>query len=96
MVSGHVDLVKIDVQGHEMAVLAGGHRLFEETRPAHVAIEVAGDLLECAGATPEMLVARLEGLGYRAVAGDGRLGREPVERPLPLDFYETIVFAPGS
>ncbi len=96
VVTGPVDLVKIDVQGHEMAVLDGGRLLFEGTPPAHVAIEVAGDLLENAGATPELLVARLEGLGYRAVDGDGRLGREPVERPLPVGFYETIIFAAGS
>ena len=33
VVTGPVDLVKIDVQGHEMAVLDGARRLFEGLRP---------------------------------------------------------------
>ena len=88
-----VDVLKIDVQGHEGAVLAGGARLSATAPPRHVVMEVQGELLVHGGTSPERLVSQLEELGYRAVDGDGELGRNPVARPLPTDFFETVVFA---
>lgn len=88
-----VDVLKIDVEGHEMAVLDGAPRLLSNAPPRLIVIEVQGDLLVHAGVTPEALVARIESLGYRSVDGDGFLGRGFVERPLPSDFFETVVFA---
>jgi FkbM family methyltransferase len=93
VVDGEVDLLKMDVQGHESAVLRGGRRLFETSPPRHLVVEVQGDLLAAAGGSAEVLVAELEALGYRAVDGDGKLGREPVQRPLPPEFFETVVFS---
>lgn len=88
-----VDVLKIDVQGHEDAVLAGAARLFASSPPRILVVEVQGDLLAHAGSHPERLVATIEALGYRAVDGDGALGHREVRRPLPADFFETVVFA---
>lgn len=88
-----VDVLKIDVEGHELAVLDGARHLLSNTPPRLIIIEVQGNLLVHAGVTPETLVGRIESLGYRAVDGDGALGRSFVERPLPPDFFETVVFA---
>lgn len=92
-VDGHVDVLKIDVEGHEAAVLAGASRLLAEHPPSIVVIEIQGALLAHAGADPEELVAHLESRGYVPVDGDGALGRRDVTRPLPADFFETVVFA---
>jgi len=88
-----VDVLKIDVEGHELAVLDGARHLLSNAPPRLIIIEVQGNLLIHAGVTPESLVARIESLGYRSVDGDGSLGRGFVERPLPSDFFETVVFA---
>lgn len=93
VLSGPVDVLKIDVQGHEAAVLAGAARLFATSPPRLLVVEVQGDLLAHAGSHPEQLVAAIEALGYLAVDGDGTLGRSEVPRPLPADFFETVVFA---
>ena len=95
-VQGDVDLLKMDVQGHELAVLAGGRRFFAESPPAYLVVEVQGELLAHAGVSPEQLVHACEELGYRAVDGDGRLGHVPVARPLPPEFFETVVFQHAS
>ena len=92
-VDGHVDVLKIDVEGHEAAVLAGASRRLMEGPPTIVVMEVQGALLAHAGASPEGLVAHLESFGYVPVDGDGALGRRDVARPLPVDFFETVVFA---
>ena len=93
VVTGPVDMIKLDVQGHESAVFDGGRKLFEESPPSYVVIELQGELLEVAGSGPEQMLARLEALGYRPVDGDGVLGHGHVQRPLPVDFFETVVFA---
>jgi FkbM family methyltransferase len=90
---GQVDVLKIDVEGHEAAVLAGARSILEDHPPAFVVMEIQGSLLAHAGASPEDLVAQLESLGYVPVDGDGSLGRREVARPLPADFFETVVFA---
>jgi FkbM family methyltransferase len=92
-VDAQIDVLKMDVEGHEAAVLAGAGRLLAEAPPQVVVMEVQGALLSHAGASPEGLVAHLESLGYVAVDGDGDLGRQDVTRPLPGDFFETVVFA---
>jgi FkbM family methyltransferase len=93
LVEGPVDLLKIDVEGHEAGVLAGASELFAVSPPDRVVVEVHGGLLPHAGGSPEELVAQVESLGYRAVDGDGALGHREVPRPLPADFFETVVFA---
>jgi FkbM family methyltransferase len=92
-IDARIDVLKIDVEGHEAAVLAGASRLFAEAPPRLVVLEVQGALLAHAGASAEGLVAHLESLGYAAVDGDGALGRREVARPLPTNFFETVLFA---
>ena len=88
-----VDVLKIDVEGHELAVLDGARHLLSNAPPRLIVIEVQGNLLVHAGVTPETLVARIESFGYRSVDGDGSLARGLVRRPLRSDFFETVVFA---
>jgi FkbM family methyltransferase len=92
VVSGPVDMIKLDAQGHESAIFDGGQTLFEEFPPSYVVIELDAELLRFAGSSPEQMLVRLEGLGYHPVDGDGDLGRALVHRPLPLNFCETVVF----
>jgi len=91
--TSEVDILKMDVQGHELEVLRGARELFETSPPRHLVVEIQGDLLAAAGGSSEQLVARLEELGYRAVDGDGVLGHRPVARPLVPEFFETVVFS---
>src|SRR5207237_10579293 len=63
-VSGPVDLLKIDVEGHELAVLDGADRLLRTSPPRCLVIEVHGGNLARAGHAPEQLVSRVESLGY--------------------------------
>jgi len=90
---GPVDVMKIDVEGHEAAVLSGASRLFVDSPPRLLVLEIHGGLLPHAGSSPEQLVAQVESRGYRPVDGDGALGHHDVARPLPEDFFETVVFA---
>jgi FkbM family methyltransferase len=92
-VEGTVDVLKIDVEGHEAGVLAGASRLFAISPPRLVVLEVHGGLLPHAGVDAEQLVGQVESLGYRPIDGDGALGHREVSRPLPADFFETVVFA---
>ena len=55
---GDVDFVKIDVEGHEPAVLSGGRRLFEQHRPL-VLFEVSREALRRNGWTPGIVRAIL-------------------------------------
>jgi FkbM family methyltransferase len=63
-----VGFVKIDVEGHEAAVLVGAHRLVERDRPV-VLVETEARH----GGEPERVFALLEQAGYRGfcVVGDG-------------------------
>jgi FkbM family methyltransferase len=73
----HVDFVKLDVDGHECAVLRGGLNMFKRDRPAMV-LELSPDVLAEAGDSLDELIGLLADCGYRLSAiGTGR--------PLPMD-----------
>jgi FkbM family methyltransferase len=68
----HVDFVKLDVDGHECAVLRGGLTMFKRDRPAMV-LEVSPYILEETGYSLDELLALLTDCGYRLSAlGSGR------------------------
>jgi FkbM family methyltransferase len=62
--------VKIDVEGHELAVIAGAMGLITASRPA-LLIEVTGDMDNATSSAAE-LSARLRGHGYEPYWIDGR------------------------
>jgi FkbM family methyltransferase len=85
-----LDLVKVDVEGAEMAVLQGMEGSLARLRPRLIVVEVVPDHLRRAGSSPEALAAFFEGLGYvsdgpsvSAVAGGNTGGFWPnvVMRP---------------
>ncbi|HLY58262.1 MAG TPA: FkbM family methyltransferase [Stellaceae bacterium] len=73
-----VSLIKIDVQGAELRVLAGVHAVIERFHPA-MFIEVDDGALRRLGGSAASLIETMASFGYRA----HRLGREGVSPPLP-------------
>jgi FkbM family methyltransferase len=71
-----VDLVKIDVQGHEPRVLAGMKRGLHQDPAPVLVLEFWPDGLRQAGHEPDELLAGLRAIGYKlhVIKGDGGLG----------------------
>jgi FkbM family methyltransferase len=65
-----VSLIKIDVQGAELAVIDGAVETIRRSRPA-LYVEVDDEALLAQGASARALAARLEALGYVPHAIDG-------------------------
>jgi FkbM family methyltransferase len=61
-----VDFIKIDAQGAEGRILAGGRALLERDRPV-VLFELWPTGMAAAGSSPSDLFSLLDGLGYRLV-----------------------------
>ncbi len=64
-----VRLLKIDVEGHEAAVLKGGMEFFERLRPEYLFVELEEDHLRTAGSSGREVFDRIIELGYRALGG---------------------------
>jgi FkbM family methyltransferase len=79
--AGRLDFVKMDIQGAEVAALAGMSELLERTRPSRLIIEFAPDLLAAAGADPEELLGVLGARGYEIRPLDGQQLAEYTEQP---------------
>jgi len=62
-----VRLLKIDVEGHEPAVLEGGKEFFERLHPEYLFVEFEEDHLLRAGSSGSELLDRILGLGYTAL-----------------------------
>jgi FkbM family methyltransferase len=77
-----VDVLKIDVEGHEESVLAGAKRLLAKAPPRLIVIELFGERLRHAGSSPERVARILDGFGYSA----------DLPRPLPAKFFDTVLF----
>ncbi|HCB34625.1 MAG TPA: hypothetical protein DEP69_05645 [Acidimicrobiaceae bacterium] len=79
-----VDVVKIDVEGSEAAVLAGGVATLRRRRP-HLVLEFTPDEIEARTGEPaERFLAEIAGLGYRIGVLDPADGA-PVEPGTALD-----------
>ena len=73
----HVDFVKLDVDGHECAVLRGGMKMFNRDRPAMI-LELSPYILEEAGHSIDELLDMLSDCGYQLHSLES-------DRPLPMD-----------
>jgi FkbM family methyltransferase len=62
------DIIKIDVEGHELAVLGGLRRTFAEAPPRVVLLEVVAGNQQRAGLSTDSLIERMHELGYRGTA----------------------------
>ncbi|MCH8569159.1 MAG: FkbM family methyltransferase [Balneolales bacterium] len=60
----NIDMVKIDVEGHEMAVLQGMENLLEQQRVKQIFVEVCDGNLNIAGSSAKALTDYLESFGY--------------------------------
>jgi FkbM family methyltransferase len=86
-VTGPVDVIKLDVEGSEVAALHGSERLFAAGAPRAVFVECFPRLLEAAGTSQDELVSLLEGRGYVVEWIDEEAGAvAPLSRPWPGDY----------
>lgn len=78
-----LDLIKIDVEGSEPAVLRGGLATLEKFKPM-ILIELNAETLEGAGSSVQEVVATLESLGYQGFMLNDRRDLQPLAgRPAP-------------
>lgn len=63
---GQIDVMKIDVEGHELEVLQGMKKCLKQQSVRHLFVEISGENLEKAGSSTKELCAFLEGSGYHA------------------------------
>ena len=71
--ASHITFIKCDVEGHELPVVKGGTRFFEQSKPAWL-MEVGGNPDE-KGTAPHELFRIMRGYGYRAYFFDGKFVR---------------------
>ena len=89
MVSPPVDVVKLDIEGAELAALRGMSALLTGTqRPRALFLECNPELLERAGSSRDELLAWLEAHAYEVEWIDERNGRTA---PLSEPWYDGYV-----
>ncbi len=75
-VATKITFIKCDVEGHELAVIKGAARFFEQSRPAWL-MEVGGDP-DAEGTPPHQLFSIMRNYGYEIFFFDGKdLRRRP-------------------
>lgn len=72
-VADKITFIKCDVEGHELAVVSGGRRFFERSKPAWL-MEVGGDP-DKEGTPAHQLFGLMTQYGYKIYFFDGRLLR---------------------
>ncbi len=72
-VASKVTFIKCDVEGHELAVVSGGTKFFEKSKPAWL-MEVGGDPDE-EGTPPHQLFRLMKHYGYQIYFFDGKFIR---------------------
>ena len=77
MISGSVDLIKIDVEGHELSVIEGGRGLISEYHPELI-VELKDKRQRPAGHSSEDVIMELVRMGYQL--------------PVPLSGYDFVFF----
>lgn len=63
MALDRIDVMKIDVEGAEANVIAGGYEVLARTRPV-ILLEISDKALRGQGSNAQQLIATLRGLGY--------------------------------
>ncbi len=90
-------IVKVDVEGHEIDVIAGARRIVEQRRTTFV-VEYHAHLIALYDRTPEELTAPFAGGGWRwsQLTDDGLLPISGIAdiRPAPRDPNPKLVFEP--
>ena len=76
-----IDVLKIDVEGHEPPALRGAESLLRTCKPAILLEFSPGNIINIAGEPPETPLNFLHDLGYswQLIAADGRLGAHESE-----------------
>jgi FkbM family methyltransferase len=88
-VSGAVDVIKLDVEGAELAALRGMERLAGRARAMF--LECHPEFLRRAGTSPEELVAWIEQHGFAAEWIDEESGRtRPLSEPWTDDYVNLV------
>jgi FkbM family methyltransferase len=78
----HVDLIKIDVEGFDAAVLAGAHDVLLRDRP-YLLFEYTRDWWAKAGYSLEQVLAELRSVGYSTIWDVTWRGLRPISSPPP-------------
>lgn len=87
-----LDALKLDVEGAELQVLAGGRSTIERFRPVML-IELNPPCLARFGAAPEDLLSVVRGLGYEVFRPTPH-GLKPFDRLEPGESYTNILCLP--
>ena len=71
-----IDVMKVDVEGHEPPALRGAEGLLRACKPSILLEFSPGNIINIAGEAPEAMLQFLRGLGYgwQVIGADGRLG----------------------
>ena len=75
----HVDLVKIDVEGAELAVLDGMDRFLTTNGSVKLIVEYCPSLIKLAGSEPSELIDRLVSFGFAISVIDEKKGLVPLD-----------------
>jgi len=92
---GGVDVLKIDVEGHEPAVFRGGERTLAAPDGPAILLEVNPECLAGHGLGARSVEGLLRELGYTSFVSVGVEGFRPVEGALPERFGNYVAFKPA-
>jgi FkbM family methyltransferase len=94
---GHIDFLKIDVEGFELSVIRGARELLREKRIDLILLEIGDGTCATAGIEPIELLRELESLGYRlhSIDSDGRVSDRVRSFP-ETSFSANFLAMPGK